>query len=106
MAKKLDKITWGIIYALPLLAYVLSIFRLGTVGNFSDIATTFAFEPINGILHDAFALFSSGKFLTCGLLEYLSFLMGATMAHLFIDVLLWLPRFFGHFADKGVFKDE
>lgn len=99
MKRKFDEFTWGVIYALPIFVYLFSAFRLGTFPNFAECVAPFRFEPINGILNDCFALFSSDNFITSGLLTYASYLVGATLCHFVVDVLLWLPRFFMQFSD-------
>ena len=94
-----DNIMWYLIYLLPLFAFLFMLIRTGTIMPLADCMSTFGL----GVLTDNFVLDALNKLFGVGgvvplfantdILLYLSYFICVYLAHLAVDVLLFIPRY-------------
>lgn len=94
-----DNIMWYLIYLLPIFAFLFVLIRTGTLMPLSDCMSTFGLDILtNNFVYTALSgLFGSSGvvplFTSPDLLLYLSYFICVYLAHLAVDVLLFIPRY-------------
>lgn len=96
---KIDSFLWAIIWLLPILAFFISWYRVGSAPQlFTFIDEQFAFgwvqDLINNVWNTAF-----GENLP--LSGFLSYLIGVEVAHCLFDAVVFIPRFAHNLIEKG-----
>lgn len=89
--KKLYSLFWFIIIVLPLLLYFIMYFSTGTDLNFSDFISSYRFEFVANIFTDI--LNSATVAVPAVVCDFLSYFISVEIMHLFVDVVIFLPRF-------------
>lgn len=104
--KILDNIFWYLLYALPIILICFNWFR----GNTISIADAFSTLGINIIIDNPIfdvlvKTFGVDGFLPVfqnnSMIEFLSYFILLVIVHVFVDVVLYIPRFCHKILDKG-----
>lgn len=109
--KKLDSLFWFIIYLLPLILYVVSfLFKNDTLevisfssfiqSNFSFLESTIFFNLTTSLL-DLLSIGSNSNYLVQFGVAYFVY---CSLFHLFIDFMVWLPRYCHKLLNKDFLK--
>lgn len=97
---------------LPLMVYLVYIFKTGSVYSFQDVFTNFGFgidetsiiyqtyTSIFGVIAGSTA--NIPAFLNNGVILYISYITFIELIHLIVDMLLYIPRIAQHWLEKGV----
>lgn len=103
-----DNLLWYSLYLLPIALTLLSWFK-GQFLPLSDIMANSGLSIVtnNIVYENLITLFGSASsvfpvFASNGMLEYLTYFVMLMIIHIFVDVLLFIPRFCHKLLDKGV----
>lgn len=93
-----DEIFWAIIYLLPL-AFMLGVsVKTGTFVDFSTAMSSVGLNilvdnPIYTTINDLIGANGVVPMLADGIICYFAYFVTCWIAHIIVDILLWLPRF-------------
>jgi len=105
-------IMWYLIYLLPIFAFLFMLIRTGSIMPLSDCMSTFGLGVLtNNFVYNALnGLFGSSGvvplFANPDVLLYLSYFICVYLAHLAVDVLLFIPRYSHKLMDAFGGKHE
>ena len=106
-----DTIFWYSLYSLPIILLILSYFR-GTDYSLSAIFSNVGLDIIstNPIYDVLVQMFYTDGFLpvfsNTVIIEYFSYFIMLVIIHVFVDVLLYIPRFCHKLIEKGDYSNE
>ncbi len=92
--KKVDKIIWTIILLLPILVYVVQTWNNPANSTFAAVISEFEFKFISDIVNQ---IFIGGYAMPANLTSYLSYFCVVEIMHVFVDFIVFIPRFAHHF---------
>jgi len=101
-AKILDILFWWLVYSLPLILWLISFNDNST--TLSNILDTYFRASDDGFIRNAIVnVFAPlGWHYTSAFINYFSYFIYTIILHLFIDILLWVPRFTHKLLDKSL----
>lgn len=102
-----DKLFWVLIAVLPIAILLLSWFRLGSteltlasvLADFGVSQNNIIYTTLSSLLGSSGSIFE--MFTNSGILLYFTYFVGIELLHLFVDFLLFLPRWCQKFLHKG-----
>lgn len=100
IAKKLDCLFWWLVAVLPLLLYCIVYFKSATAITFNEFIEPFRFDFVANSLEQIASTASIA--IPTVLINYLSYFVVVEIAHLFIDAIIFLPKF-ARTALEGVY---
>lgn len=106
LKKILDNLMWYILYGLPIILLCIN-WCCGQTLSISQVFETLGLNIIidNPIFDTLIKTFGVGGYFPIfqnnSMIEYFSYFILLVMAHVFIDVLLFIPRFCHKILDKG-----
>lgn len=90
--KKLDSLFWWLIALLPILVYFISVFHVGAeLSQFNSYVDLFTFDYVADIFN---RIFTENLAFPSILVNYLSYFISVEIIHIFVDVVVFLPRWF------------
>lgn len=92
--KKVDKIIWTIITLIPLIVFIVSTWNNPSTTTFNDTMALFEFKYISDIINK---IFINGYAMPTTLTAYLSYFCVVEIMHVFIDFIVFIPRFAQNF---------
>lgn len=100
LKSKIDAFLWAFIWMLPMIAYFVSWYRIGSapaVLTFVDEQFSFAFvkNVINNVWNTAFGT-------DLALAGYISYLVCVEVVHCLFDAIVFIPRIAHSFIDRAV----
>lgn len=102
-----DNLFWYILYMLPIILLLIN-WCCGATSSFSSVFTNLGLSIVNDniILTALIDLFGSSSqifplFTSNEILIYLTYFIGLMIVHIFVDVLLFIPRWCHSMFDKG-----
>lgn len=103
LRQKLDLVFWWIIYLLPVIFYLVEIWRTGSMLSFMDFFKQAGWmnNNVTSTINKVWAqvgFFHYGQFV---LNYYISYLIGVEVCHCFYDVLVFIPRFCHRIIDRS-----
>lgn len=107
-----DYVMWYMIYLLPLIILIVSIFRTGSIIPLSDCFNNLGLTLFtdNFILVSLTDLFGSAGvvplFASADILVYLSYFICCLLLHIAVDILAFIPRFAHGLMDKFGGKND
>lgn len=87
--KKLDAVFWFLVAVLPLIIFAVIYFRSGNA-DFTTFITPYRFEFVSNIFD---TVFKDSIAVPVVIVDYLSYFVSVEIAHLFVDVVVFIPRF-------------
>lgn len=107
-----DTIFWYSLYMLPIILLCLNWFR-GGILSLSELFSNVGLNIVtNNVIYTGLVeMFGAGStilpvFTNNVVLEYLTYFIMLMIIHVFVDVLLFIPRWCHKMIDNGGFKDE
>ena len=100
--KKVDCVVWTLITLLPIIVFIVQTWNNPTSTSFSDVISGFEFGFISNILSQ---IFIENYALPVDLVAYLSYFCVVTIAHVFVDFIVFIPRFAHNFLGVFYAKD-
>ena len=98
--RKLDMILWAVIWLLPILLYFIMWFRIGSAPDFiAFINTSWRFDFIADILDQVWSTCFNGS--TLPISGYISYIASIEVVHVFLDAVIFIPRFAHKVIQKG-----
>lgn len=88
--KKLDALFWFILSIIPIIAYFCTSFHNPTVVEFNSFIQQFNYPFISDIFNQ---IFTGTLLLPSFLVNYLSYFCAVAVIHVFVDVVIFIPRF-------------
>lgn len=88
--KKIKNIIWGIIYALPLILCVLSVYRTGDYTIYSTIFNEFNFSFISNSLHELEQIIDITFNST--LISIVSYYISVELVRIFYEFIVFIPN--------------
>lgn len=101
-----DSLFWYFVYLLPLILLTVSIFRTGTITSLSSVMGSIGVNILenNFIYTSLLDIFGTGGifplFIQTDLLMFLTYFISAFLLHLFVDIILFIPRFAMNLSDN------
>lgn len=97
---KIDHFLWAAMWLLPLFAFFVSWYRVGSAPQLlSFVDQQFAFPFIKDLLNGVWQLAFESDLQLAG---YISYLVSVEIVHCFFDVIVFIPRIAHSFIDKFV----
>lgn len=96
-----NEIIWGIMWLLPLILLALVTFQTGQfvsistameVSGFGVLSNNFLFNSLNSV----FGVNGVVPMFSADILSYFTYFVSISLLHLFVDILLWIPRYAHH----------
>ena len=91
LKQKIDHLLWAFVWMLPLFAFFVSYYRIGSAPQLlTFIDEQFAFPFVRDIINNVWTTAFGAALPLAG---YLSYLVGVEIAHCLFDVVVFIPRF-------------
>ena len=100
--KKVDCIVWTIILLLPFIVFIVQTWNAPSLTAFSDVVGSFEFGFVSNILNN---IFIDSYSIPGDLVAYLSYFVVVNIAHVFVDFIVFIPRFAHNLMEKFYAKD-
>ena len=99
--KKFDYLFWFLIDILPIIIYFILCFRASNAIDFGTFITGFRFDFVADIFNE---IFTENLTFPVVLVDYLSYFCSVGIIHIFVDFVLFIPRF-AHNALSKLYGD-
>ncbi len=91
LKQKIDLILWAFVWVLPVFAFFVSYYRIGSAPQLlTFIDEQFAFPFVRDIINNVWTAAFGAALPLAG---FLSYLVGVEIAHCLFDVVVFIPRF-------------
>ena len=95
--KKIDCVFWFIVAVLPILVFVVSFFRSPETANFVTFISAYRFDFVANIFNQ---IFTDNLVFPSVLVDFLSYFVSVDIIHVFIDFIVFIPRFAHKLTNK------
>lgn len=95
--KKIDYIFWFIISIIPLIVYFVSCWNNPNIIDFSTFIANYRFTFIADIFNQ---IFTDTLIFPTALVDFVSYFCSVEIIHLFVDFIVFIPRFAHNFTNK------
>ena len=99
LKQKIDHFLWAFIWMLPVFAFFVSWYRIGSAPQLlAFIDEQFAFPFVRDLINEIWSKAFGSELPLAG---YLSYLVGVEVAHCLFDAVVFIPRFAHSLIEKG-----
>ena len=95
--KKIDYIFWFIISIIPLIVYFVSCWNNPNTIDFSTFIANYRFTFIADIFNQ---IFTDTFIFPTALVDFISYFCSVEIIHVFVDCIVFIPRFAHNFTNK------
>lgn len=100
--KKFDILFWFLVDILPIVLYFVLNFRSASPVDFSQFISNFRFDFVADIFNQ---IFTNDLVFPVVLVDFLSYFVSVGIIHIFVDFVLFIPRFAHNVFEKFTFGD-